>query len=104
MAESYFVHHAKTARVRAGLRIRQIEQIAEVSRSTISRLENGAGVSEISAFRYLNALKELLVSKGFEDEAKSLDVFDAPPGARNANVVEFRSAGGDDDGPRKPRR
>lgn len=56
---SYFVHDAKTYRIRAGVRIRKIEELSGLSRSTITRIEGDSGTSDVSAYAYLNALRQV---------------------------------------------
>ena len=56
---AYFVHDAETYRVRAGARITVMQELTRLSRSTIGRIESDAGVSEVSAWSYLRALKSL---------------------------------------------
>jgi hypothetical protein len=56
---AWFVHEARTYRVRAGARIRTIEAKTKLSRSTIGRIESDSGTSEVSAWAYFHALKEI---------------------------------------------
>jgi hypothetical protein len=56
----WFVFDAKTTRIRAGLKVKVLETKSGLSRSTIGRIEGDAGVSEVNAWSYLNALKELV--------------------------------------------
>ncbi len=56
---AWFVHEAKTYRVRAGVRINVIAEKTGLSRSTIGRIESDAGASEVSAWSYLRILRTL---------------------------------------------
>jgi len=64
---AFFLHDAKTARVRAGMQVKALEAASKLSRSTIGRIESDAGVSETIAYRYLKVLKELI--PGYPHEA-----------------------------------
>lgn len=61
---AYYVHEAKTYRLQAGRRVKAIENAialagGDLSRSTISRIESGDGVSEASAYAYFHALRAI---------------------------------------------
>ena len=78
---AFFLHDAKTARVRAGLRVKVLEDASKLSRSTIGRIEADAGVSETIAYKYLRVLKELV------PEYQHKEPFRFPKKASGRNVV-----------------
>lgn len=80
--DAYFVHDAKTYRVRSGQKVKKIEQLSGLSRSTIGRVEGDAGVSEVNAWAYLNALRT--VSPNYPHNAPS-----SRPKSAKVNVVRM---------------
>ena len=76
----YFVHDARTYREKAGKRIKAIEAASNLSRSTIGRIEADSGVSRVSAYAYLNALRELVPSYPYSE------AFTHPKGAQVEEV------------------
>jgi hypothetical protein len=81
----FFVHDAKTFRVRAGVRVKRLEELTGLSRSTITRIEGDSGTSEVSAYAYLRALKQLSPDYPF------LSPFTRPKNAK-VKVVNIDSA------------
>lgn len=81
--KAFFLHDARTARVRAGLQVKPFERDSGLSRSTIGRIESDAGVSETMAYKYLKTLKKLVPSYPHESP------FTYPKGARGTNIVQL---------------